>query len=184
MNDEKLLKSCPFCGNDVKIYKIDTDYGLYHGIKCHTKDCYIFEAEDACHDSQDALVRRWNTRSTPLRPLDEEAIWTVVNEVEYAVEDYEWRGDSGDYTPTENEQILMRDYLEGYLDEFVKSLAKKIGRPAGMKKLQLEEFLYPYIAGYAVSLNVEGGWSDEKQSDLEKLNTEIASALHQRLGGK
>lgn len=49
----------------------------------------------------------------------------LSNPKEY-VEDYELRGDNGDYTPNKNEQFLMKDCLIGYEEECFNALKDKV----------------------------------------------------------
>lgn len=55
--------------------------------------------------------------------IDENKIWEEVGHIDYNINDYEMRGDNGDYTPNEQEKILMEDYLNGFLEQFVKAIA-------------------------------------------------------------
>lgn len=51
----------------------------------------------------------------------------VLNEkypdIHEEVEEYEMRGDDGDYTPNENERFLMEDFTIGIMENFTKDLA-------------------------------------------------------------
>ena len=52
-------------------------------------------------------------------------LWKMINDIDYSVEDYEYRGDEGDYTPSEQEEELINDYTQGLLEEIVNALANK-----------------------------------------------------------
>ena len=54
------------------------------------------------------------------------SIVVEMNDDGYAVNDYELRGDDGDYSPTENERFLIVDYMTGFLEEFQDRLSDKI----------------------------------------------------------
>lgn len=75
------------------------------------------------------ICLRFGTPPSSLVPFDEKEIWALTKDIP-DTKDYEWRGDQGDYTPNDNEKILMEDYLAGYLEEFVKLICSKFGRPA------------------------------------------------------
>jgi len=52
-------------------------------------------------------------------------LWKMINDIDYSVEDYEYRGDEGDYTPSEQEEELINDYTQGFLEEIVNTLTTK-----------------------------------------------------------
>ena len=52
-------------------------------------------------------------------------LWKIINDIDYSVEDYEYRGDEGDYTPNNHEEVLINDYAQGLLDEVVDAIIKK-----------------------------------------------------------
>ena len=46
---------------------------------------------------------------------------------DYSVEDYEVRGDDGDYSPNEHERFLILDYSIGLVDEIDEAIQKELG---------------------------------------------------------
>jgi len=53
-------------------------------------------------------------------------IWLAIPSITEEVNEYEYRGDSVDYTPTENERHLMEDFGHGFIEETVNKVAKLI----------------------------------------------------------
>ena len=63
--------------------------------------------------------------------LEDAALSESVNS--YAA-NYEFRGDSGDYTPTDGERVMIEDAIEGFLSNFLSAL-----EPAAARELAMEE---------------------------------------------
>lgn len=63
--------------------------------------------------------------------LNSDKLDSIIHQMreEFGVNNYEVRGDKGDYTPNEQEKFLMEDMLEGFIYEL-----KKInhGQPEGL----------------------------------------------------
>lgn len=62
------LKSCPFCGGDAVLGKIEEWHcskkpTVYYGVGCTTVDCYCCDKEYYCRTEDDAITE-WNKRST------------------------------------------------------------------------------------------------------------------------
>lgn len=72
--------------------------------------------------------RKQSPESSKLILLDKKEIWELTKDIPDA-EDYELRTDNGDYTPDDEEKMLMEDYLNGYLEEFVNLICCKFGSP-------------------------------------------------------
>ena len=54
-------------------------------------------------------------------------IWKIINSLDTLdIDDYEFRGDNGDYTPNEREKHLMVDYNEWCMNEIVEAIADNL----------------------------------------------------------
>lgn len=59
--------------------------------------------------------------------LNSDKLDSIIHQIreEFGVNNYEVRGDSGNYTPNEQEKFLMEDMLEGFIYELKKSIIAK-----------------------------------------------------------
>lgn len=95
----------------------------------------------------------------------------MAKKIDYDIDDYEFRGDV-DYTPNKNEKCLMQDYLNGYLEEFIKTICTHFGQPKEMlDRSKLCDFLIDM-------------WEEisEKQLSYEGMLDELADSICRRFG--
>ena len=53
------IKSCPFCGRNVRVNIINTPLGFIHVIECGGKDCFASMEKS----SKEKLIDAWNKRT-------------------------------------------------------------------------------------------------------------------------
>ncbi|KAB2676750.1 hypothetical protein F9K85_09650 [Brucella tritici] len=87
-----------------------------------------------------------------VKKLDDAALSASVNS--YAA-NYEFRGDNGDYTPTDVERVMIEDAIEGFLSNFLSAL-----EPSAARELALEE-----AARIAFDISENGEYHGEASVD-------------------
>ena len=66
MKKETKLKSCPFCGEEVKIYRFaESDCGdsALYSVGCVTDYCYGYVDTECGFETEAEAVKLWNIRS-------------------------------------------------------------------------------------------------------------------------
>lgn len=120
-------------------------------------------------------VPRPAVNADKLVPLNRKKLYELRSKVEqdWGVEEYEFRGDDGDYTPSENEKFLMEDFHEGFMENFFDELLSNFGQPKYALRVPSVEQIETIINDtYCVSCDVFTA-----KGKLENSKT-IAKAIH------
>jgi len=147
------LKPCPFCRGEKVRWN-----SVWKRVDC--MDCNAFFK--MCNKSKEEHIFAWNKRAG--RDLDEKEVWKVINKLDTLdIEDYEFRGENGDYTPNDKEKHLMVDYNEWCLNEVVEAICQTFSKP----EIKLPEKKEQYIPtdeqvgrGAYYDLREIKGWND------------------------
>lgn len=123
MTDDKELLPCPFCGSA----NVDPTYSLgsrSDGTHVHAAGCDVCGAVGPDTPDDSKIGEAWNRRAPPAAVESQErrqAEWGALSKVldEYT-DYYELRGEDesgrdGIYSPSDQERLMLRDYIEGLL---------------------------------------------------------------------